>query len=70
MKEIFGVESGIIGFRILNTAQGIGIPLTIGIRNPSSTEKDSGIHGVESIVQVCLGSPLHGAKRVVPTKVS
>ena len=42
------MESGILGF-------GIRIPLTIGIRNPSSTDKEkgiqyleSGIHGVES----------------------
>ena len=35
-----------------------GIPLTFGIPNPSSTEKDlqSGIHGVESRIPVCLGS--------------
>ena len=41
-----------------------GIPLTIGNRNPSSTDKESGIHylesrihSVESRVQDCLGFP-------------
>ena len=41
-----------------------GIPLTIGIRNPSFTEKESGIqflesgiHGVESRIQDCPGFP-------------
>ena len=41
-----------------------GIPLTIEIRNPSSTDKESeiqylesGIHGVESRIQSCLGFP-------------
>ena len=48
-----------------------GIPLTIGIGNPSSTYKEpgfgawkSGIHCVESRIQDCLGFlwiPLHGA---------
>ena len=40
---------------IRNKAQGIRIPLTIGIRNPRSTDKNSGIHGVESRIQDCLG---------------
>ena len=31
------------------------IPLTIGIRNPSSTDKESGIQGVQSRIQDCLG---------------
>jgi len=41
-----------------------GIPLTIEIRNPSSTDKESGIQyfeseiqGVESRIQDCLGFP-------------
>ena len=33
------VESGILGFGIRNTAQGIRNPTKIGIRNPSSTYK-------------------------------
>ena len=37
-----------------------GIPPTIGIRNPSSTYQESGIHGVESRVQDCLGFPYVG----------
>ena len=32
-----------------------GIPLTIGIQNPSSTDKKSGIESVESRIQDCLG---------------
>ena len=40
---------------IRNKVQGIRIPLTIGIRNPRSTDKNSGIHGVESRIQDCLG---------------
>ena len=35
------VESGILGFGIWNTAQGIRNPLTIGIQNSSSTDKES-----------------------------
>ena len=36
-----------------------GIPVTIGIQNPSPTDKDleSGIHCVESRIQDCLGFP-------------
>ena len=41
------VKSGMPGFRIRNTGQGFW--------NPSSTDKDSGIHGVESRIQYCLG---------------
>ena len=47
-----------------------GIPLTIGVRNPSATDKEStgiqylesGIHGVESRVQIedCLRFPYMG----------
>ena len=32
-----------------------GILLTIGIRNPSSTDKESGIQYLESRIQDCLG---------------
>ena len=35
------VESGILGFGIRNTAQGIRNPLTIRIQNSSSTDKKS-----------------------------
>ena len=38
--EIFLVESGILGFEILNTAQGIQNPATIRIQDPSSFDKD------------------------------
>ena len=37
-----GEKSGILGFGIRNTAQGIRNPLTIKIHNPSSTEKETG----------------------------
>ena len=60
-----------------------GIPLTIGIRNPSSSDKESeiqylesGIHGVESSPESRIQNsslswiPLHGAKTVASTKVS
>ena len=36
------------------------IPLKVGIRNPSSTDKQSGIHAVESRIQDCLGLPYMG----------
>ena len=56
---------GILGFGIRNTAQGIRIShLRIGIRDPSSFDKESGIQylesripGVESRIQDCLGFP-------------
>ena len=38
--KILLLESGILGFGIWKTAQGIRNPLTIGIQNPSSTDKD------------------------------
>ena len=31
-----------------------GIPLTIGIRNPSSTDRESGMDGMESRIKDCL----------------
>ena len=49
------VDSGILGFGIQNTAQGIRNPTAIGIQNPSSTDGEgiqyleSGIHGVKSM---------------------
>ena len=36
-------------------ASGIRIPLTIGIRNPRTSDKKFGIHGVEYRIQDCLG---------------
>ena len=58
IREVYLVESGIPGFGIRDIAQGI----QIGIRNPSSTDEESeiqylesGIHGVESRIQDCLG---------------
>ena len=62
------VESGILGFGTRVTAQ--GIPLTIGIQNPSSTEKDwnsvpaighprRGIQNPRMLVPMNVGS--HGA---------
>ena len=68
IRDIFLVKSGILGFGIRNTAQGIWIPMTTGIQNPSSTDKEcgtkyleSGIHGVESRLQACLRFPFNGA---------
>ena len=64
IREVFLVDSGNLGFGIRNTLElkESGIPLTIKIRNPSSTDKETGfqyleseIHGVESKIQNCLG---------------
>ena len=49
------VESGILGFAIWNTAQGIRNPTKDC--NPESTDKESGIHGVESRIQDFLKFP-------------
>ena len=48
------VESGILGFEFESVIrlQESEIPLRIGIQNPSSTGKESGIHHVESSIQV------------------
>ena len=52
IREIFLVESGLLGFGIWNTPQGILIPLRI----ESSTIKESGIQDQESRIQnPCLG---------------
>ena len=40
-----------------------GILLTIGIQNPSSTDKESEIQNLESRIQDCLGFPLTWGKR-------
>ena len=50
------VESGILDFGICNTAQGIR---NCTIRDPSSTDKKSRIHDVESGIQDPCGG-LHG----------
>ena len=50
IQQIFAVESGILGLESgiqLQLAES-GIPLTIGIRNPSSTDKESTIKYLES----------------------
>ena len=61
--HIFAVESRILGFGGGTQPNESGIPLTSGIQNPNSTEESkfhfmkSGIHGVESRFQDCLGFP-------------
>ena len=69
IQETSLVESGIVGFVIWNTALGVRIPLTIGIRNLSSTDKESAIQyleseilGVESRIQRLSYIPFHGAR--------
>ena len=61
IREIFDVESGLMRFGIRNLKES-EIPLTIRIRNPSSTDMNSGIQylesgipGVESRMQDCPG---------------
>ena len=68
--ERFLLDSGILGFGTGIQPKESGNPLTIEIRNPSSTENksgiqylDSGIHSVESRIYGCIGLPyirLHG----------
>ena len=41
------------------------IPLMIGMENPSSTGKDSGIYSVEYRIQDCLGLPHYPALQLV-----
>ena len=54
------VESGILDFGICNTAQAIR---NCTIRDPSSTDKKSRIHDVESRIKDCLGFPyIRGSK--------
>ena len=62
-------ESWTLKIEILNSAQESGNPLQIGIRNPRSNDKESGIqylesriHGVESRIQDFLGFPFIGRK--------
>ena len=43
IREIFLLESGILGFGIWNKAQVLWIPFIIGIQNPSSSDKESRI---------------------------
>ena len=52
------MESGILGLGMRNTGVGIGIPLTIRIRNPSSTEKD--LESSKWNPEECLGFPYMG----------
>ena len=65
--EKFGLwdrESRVLKFGIQSKKS--GIKLTIAIQNPSSTYKtgikylESGIHGVKSRIQDCLGLPCMG----------
>ena len=72
--SLLPVESGILGFGfwnstlgIRNSAPGIRNPAAIGIRKPSSTDKESGIqylesriHSVESRIEDFLGLPYMG----------
>ena len=52
------VESGTWAFESGIQLKESGIPMTIAIRNPSSSkDKESGIHGVESRIQDSLGFP-------------
>lgn len=57
IREVFLVESGLLN----NTTQGIWIPLTTGIQNPTSDKESGilylrpGIHCVESRIQDYLG---------------
>ena len=50
IQQIFAVESGILGLEsgIQLQLKKSGIPLTIGIRNSSSTDKESTIQYLES----------------------
>lgn len=52
------MESRILGFGY--TAKKFGISITIGIRKPSSSDKESGIYGEESRSQGFLGFPFLG----------
>ena len=47
-----------------------GIPLTIGIQNPSSTDKESDIQDQESRIQDCLGFCYMGRKKPSVFKVN
>ena len=57
------MEFGILGFGIGIQLKESGIPLTMGMQNPSSTDEgwdpvpESGIHSVTSRVQDCLEFP-------------
>ena len=62
-------ESWTLKIEILNSARESGNPLQIGIRNPRSSDKESGIqylesriHGVESRIQDFLWFPFIGRK--------
>ena len=53
------LESGILGFGILNLSKKIRNPKTTGIQNPSSTDK-SRIHSVEARILDCPRFPYAG----------
>ena len=55
--KFFLVESAIQGFGFRNFAQGIRNPTKMGIWNPCPTDKETGIHSLESRIQDCLGLP-------------
>ena len=52
------VESGILGFGIRNLDWGIRNPANGRIRNPASTDKESGIHSKESRIH-SMESTIH-----------
>ena len=56
---MFRVEfSGILGFGMRTSALGTQISLAIGIQNPSSTDKESGIQYLESGIH-CMEFRIH-----------
>ena len=64
-EKCLPVKSVILGFGIRKTTRGIRNPLTIGIQIPSSTDKESaihylesGIHFMKSRIQDCLVVPV------------
>ena len=59
-KGVLSPESSHFSRGIWYTSQGIWIPLTTEIRNPTSTAKESGINGVESRIQNSFGLPYVG----------
>ena len=59
-QKILLVKSGVLDFGLCSTAQGIR---HCTIRDPSSTDKKSQIHDVESGIQDCLAFPyIRGSK--------
>ena len=65
------VESGTWAFESGIQLKESGIPMTIGIRNPSSSkDKESGIHGVESRIQDSLGFPYEETHRACTVSIA